>query len=99
MKNVILMLGLLVSMVAFAAELPTKKISLEVKQAGVRDVLEGMLAQSGLKYELEPVVSNNTKVSIEAKEMKWNEVFQLVVDQSKLKYSFDKLGKLHVTKM
>lgn len=99
MKNLILIFCVLFSMTAFATDLPSTKISLEVKQAGVRDVLEGMLSSSGLKYEIAPSVTNESKVSIEAKQMEWNQIFKNVTEQSKLKYSFDKTGKLHITKM
>lgn len=83
---------------AFASVLPTSKISLEVKQAGVRDVIENMLKSSELKYEIDSTVTNSMKVSIEAKSMKWSYVFKNILDQSKLAYRFDEAGKIHIIK-
>lgn len=99
MRKLFCCLGLLMSITASAGELPTMKMSLEIKQAGVREILENILAHSGLRYEIDPAISNLSTVSLKAKDMKWNDVFKNIIKQSNLKYSFDKADKLHITKM
>ncbi len=97
-KKITILTSLLLPFFVFANELPTSKISLEVKQAGVRDVIENMLKTSNLKYEIDPQITNATKVSIEVKKMEWSSVFQDILNQSKLVYNFDQVGKIHIAK-
>lgn len=97
-KKITILAFIFAPLFAIASTLPVSKISLEVKQAGVRDVVENMLKSSELKYEIDSSITNLTKVSIDAKSAKWSDVFKNVLDQSKLSYNFDESGKIHVIK-
>jgi len=97
-KTITIMTLIFSSLAVFANTLPSKKLSMQVKDAGVRDVVVNMLESAELKYEVAGSITNEIKVCIEAKDMNWDDAFQAILDQSKLKYNFNKSGKLHVTK-
>ncbi len=77
--------------------LPTKSISMEVKNLGAKDAIVALLKQSDIKYELPATLTNDKKVSIEVKEMSWADVFKTTIANAGFTYSFDAKSVMHLT--
>jgi len=88
--------GLLFPVSAWSYQLPVKPVSMQVKDAGVRDILEFMLNESGTLFEIEETISNSSKMSVSAQNEKWETLFQKILAQSRLTYNFDDSGRIVV---
>jgi hypothetical protein len=96
MHKFLILLALSHQLASAAYQLPSKPTSIQVKQAGVKDVLEVLLNDSGFLFEFEETISNKTKVSINSQNKEWDDVFQAVLAQSKLTYNFDSTGRIMI---
>lgn len=79
------------------AELPNKKITVEIKKAGVRDALEALFENSGSKFSLAEEITNDQKIDIEATKTKWSDVFSKVLTQAGLTYRMADDGTVEVS--
>ena len=86
-----------ISQLTAAYELPTKTVALSVHGSGVRDVLESLLGESGVGYDIDPQISNDAKINVMARGA-WAQIFKRVLDDAKLTYGFDTSGKILVIK-
>lgn len=81
-----------------AVQLPTNKISISFTDLGVRSVLVGLLADSGLTYKIDPKIDDSKKITFSVNNMKWNEAFMKVLKTTHLRHNFDKKGTLYIKK-
>lgn len=79
------------------AELPTKKITVEIKKAGVRSALQALFDNSGSKFSLADEITNDLKVDVEAVKQKWSDVFANVLKQAGLRYNVANDGTIEVS--
>lgn len=90
-------LALILVWSAFAAQLPTTRMTIQIKDAGAREVLEGLFEEGNVQYVIDGKVTNSIKINLEVRNRPWNEVFRDVLTQAHLAYSIDSKGKIRVS--
>lgn len=96
MKNVILAVMAFLSLSASAVRLPSVPVTMQIKNAGLREVLELLMEEGGLNYVIDGKITNATKLDFEVRRVAWSQVFGDVIEQSGLTYTVDRFGKLHI---
>jgi hypothetical protein len=76
---------------------PHKKITLQVRKLGARDVIKDMLDQAPIGYILPESLTNDLKVSVNAHNVEWSYVFKLVLDRAGYVYYVSPQGLLTLT--
>jgi type II secretory pathway component GspD/PulD (secretin) len=92
MRFIFLVTLLFVSSWASAYQLPDHPFSLRVRDAGIRDVLEGLLAETDFKFDIDPAISNDAHMSFSLSKQAWSEIFTRVLREAHLTYGFDRSG-------
>lgn len=78
--------------------LPDTKVSMQMKNVGLRDTLENLLNKSQVPFVIADTINNDEKMSIYIKEAAWSDIFKFLVEQSKISYRTDNAGRLVLEK-